>query len=138
MDTVNCKYCGKLFIYQFGEPICAKCRAVLDERFESVKEYLYLNPRASIQTISEANDVSSQQIIKWVREERLEFVPDSLVGVDCEICSTMIKTGCYCKSCKDDIAIKLGKAYNKPIPEEIKKELKQKSAMKFLERLKDK
>ena len=132
MDTLNCKICGKLFYYQYGPLICTKCMRILDEKFEKVKEYIYDNPGASVQTISEANDVSTQQIIKWVREERLEFTSDSIVGIDCEICGTMIKTGRFCKSCKNDIAIKLGKAYNKPIPEEIKQELKLKSAKKSL------
>lgn len=138
MDTVNCKMCGKLFYYQFGAPICIKCRDILDEKFEKVKEYIYENPGATVQVISDANDVSTHQIIKWVREERLEFTPDSIVGVDCEICGITIKTGRFCKSCKDDLKSKLGKAFNKPIPEEVKKELKQKSAKKFLDNIRNK
>lgn len=132
METINCKYCGKLFIHQFGDPLCAKCRSILDEKFDQIKEYLHDNPRASMQQIADANEVSVPQIIKWVREERLEFTQDSLVGVDCSICCTTIKTGFFCKSCKDELAIKLGKAYNKPIPDEIVKELREKSALKFL------
>lgn len=132
METVNCKLCGKLFIHQFGEPFCAKCRSVLDEKFEKVKEYIYENPRATIQTVSEDNDVPVRQIIKWVREERLEFTSDSVVTVECEICDAMIKTGHFCKSCKEELALKLGRAYDKPIPEEIKKELKQKHAYRFI------
>lgn len=124
METVNCKACGKLFIYQSGPSICKKCLSILEEKFEQVKDYLYENPRASIQNISEANEVSVQLITKWIREERLEYTPDSLIGIDCEICGTIIKSGRFCKGCKDSIALKLGKAYNKPIPEEIKNELK--------------
>lgn len=138
MDTVNCKSCGRLFIYQSGPPICKKCLSILDEKFEKVKEYLYDNPGASIQNISEENDVSVQQITKWVREERLEFTSESIIGVDCEICGEIIKTGRYCKRCKDDLAVKLGKAFNKPIPEEVKKELKEKSALKFLNSIRSK
>lgn len=130
MDTVNCKICGKLFIYQCGPPICKKCSSILDEKFDKVKEYLYENPRSSIQQISEATDVSVHMITKWVREERLEFTKDSLIGLDCEICGTLIKTGRFCNNCKSDIAMKLGKAYNKPVPEEIKNELREKYAHK--------
>ena len=132
METVNCKVCGKIFIQQFGDPICAKCRIVMDEKFDQVKEYVYNNPHSSIQIVSEVNDVPVRQIVKWVREERLEFTADSLVGIECEICSIMIKTGHFCKECKDDLALKLGRAYDKPIPEEIKKELKQKKALRIL------
>lgn len=132
METVNCKLCGKLFIQMFGDPICAKCRSVLDEKFDKVKEYVYQNPHSSIQKVSEENDVPVRQIVKWVREERLEFTSDSLVGIECEICGSMIKTGHFCKECKDDLALKLGRAYDKPIPEEVKKELKQKKALRIL------
>jgi hypothetical protein len=104
--------------------------SILEEKFEKVKEYLYDNPGTSVQRLSEINNVSVQQIIKWVREERLEFTADSITGIDCEICGVTIKTGRFCKNCKDDLSIKLGKAFNKPIPEEVKKELKEKSARK--------
>ncbi|MDF2586979.1 MAG: hypothetical protein K0S41_820 [Anaerocolumna sp.] len=134
MDTINCKICGKLFYYQTGAPICTKCTSILDEKFERVKEYLYENPGATMQQVSDVNDVSVQQIRKWVREERLEFTADSIIGVDCEICGTLIKTGRFCKNCKDNLAMKLGKAFNKPIPEEVKNELReQQSAKKFLD-----
>lgn len=131
MDTINCKNCGRLFIYQYGAPFCPKCMSILEEKFEKVKEYLYENPGASIQNTAEANDVSVQQIKKWVREERLEFTTDSSIGIDCEICGTMIKTGRFCRSCKDDLAMKLGKSFDKPIPEEVKKELKEKHIKRF-------
>ncbi len=133
MDTINCKNCGRLFVYQYGPPFCTKCMRILEEKFEKVKEYLYENPGASIQITSEVNDVSVQQIKKWVREERLEFTADSLVGIDCEICGTIIKTGRFCKNCKDELATKLGKSFDKPIPEEVKKELKEKHTKKSLE-----
>lgn len=133
MDTINCRICGKLFFSQSGQPICTKCLSILEEKFVQVKDYLYENPGSSIQQLSKANNVSEQQIKKWVREERLEFTSDSIIGIDCEICGTVIKTGRFCKSCKDDLSSKLGKAFNKPIPEEVKKELKEKSAKKFLD-----
>jgi hypothetical protein len=138
MDTINCKICGRLFYYQTGAPLCPKCTSILDEKFDRVKEYLYENPGATMQNVSEVNDVSVQQIRKWVREERLEFTADSIIGVDCEICGTLIKTGRFCKGCKDALALRLGKAFNQPIPEEIKNELKEKSAIRFLNNINNK
>ncbi len=135
METVNCRLCGKLFINQFGDPFCAKCRSVLDEKFVKVKEYIYNNPHASINNVSEMNDVPVRQIIKWVREERLEFTSDSQVGVNCEICDTIIKTGRFCKDCKDALALKLGRAYDNSIPEEVKIELRQKKRSQQMLRL---
>ncbi len=134
METINCKNCGRLFIHECGPHYCTKCLAILEEKFEMVKDYLYDNPGSSIPRLAEVGDVSKQQIIKWVREERLEFTADSLVGIDCEICGTTIRTGRFCKSCKLDLAAKLGKAFNQPIPEEVKMELKEKSGRKRLEK----
>lgn len=134
METINCKNCGRLFLYQCGLHYCSKCLGILEEKFEKVKDYLYDNPGASIQRIAEVNDVTKQQVIKWVREERLEFTADSLVTVDCEICGTMIRTGRFCKSCKNDLAQKLGKAFNQPIPEEVKNELKEKCGKRRMEK----
>ena len=134
METINCKNCGRLFLHQYGLQYCTKCLSILEEKFEKVKDYLYDNPGASIQRIAEVNDVSRQQIIKWVREERLEFTADSLVTVACEICGSMIKTGRFCKSCKNDLAQKLGKSFNQPIPEEVKNELKEKYGRKRQEK----
>ncbi len=127
MDTINCRNCGRLFLYQYGPQFCTKCASIMEEKFEKVKDYLYENPGATIQRIAEVNDVSTHQIVKWVREERLEFTPDSPLGIDCEICGSTIKTGRFCKNCKNDLASKLGKAFNGVVPEEIKKELREKS-----------
>ena len=133
METLNCKNCGRLFIHQHGPQYCPKCRSIMEEKFEKVKDYLYDHPGSSIQHLAEVNDVSTQQIVKWVREERLEFTADSIVGIDCEICGGTIKTGRFCKSCKNDIAMKLGKAFDKPVTEELKKELREKHRKGYLD-----
>ena len=54
--------------------------------------------------IAEDNDVTIPQIKQWIREERLIFTEDSIVGIECENCGTMIRTGRFCKACKDGMA----------------------------------
>lgn len=116
MDVRNCKTCGKLFNYISGPPICTKCSKQLEDKFAEVKEYIYNNPGAGMQEVSELFEVSVQQIQKWIRDERLSFAEDSLVGIECESCGTNIKTGRFCKSCKDKLATNLGNVYKEPEP----------------------
>ena len=133
MDVRNCKTCGKLFNYIGGSPLCPSCNRVLDEKFSQVKEYIYNHPGAGMQEVSEENDVTIPQIQKWVREERLAFSDESLVGIECERCGTTIKTGRFCQMCKDKMANNLGSIYRESAPKvEKKKDYKDNPKMRFL------
>lgn len=104
MDIKNCKGCGKLFNYLSGPPLCPSCAKVLDLKFEEVKEYVYDNPGVGMQEVSEVLEVPIPQIKQWIRDERLAFTEDSMIGLECEKCGTSIRTGRYCKACKDKLA----------------------------------
>lgn len=132
MDVRNCKNCGKLFNYIGGQPVCPTCAKALDEKFAQVKEYIYTHPGAGMQEVSEENEISTAQIQKWIREERLSFAEDSMVGIECENCGTMIRTGRFCQSCKDKLANNLGNLYKEPEPVK-KKNLKDNPKMRFLD-----
>jgi hypothetical protein len=97
-----------------GVAVCQACMKKLDEKFADVKKYIYDNPGANAQQVADDNDVSLGQIRKWVREERLSFSEDSPVGLECESCGKMIKTGRFCSSCKDKMANNLSSAYKEP------------------------
>lgn len=134
MDVRNCRSCGKLYNYISGmPPICNSCSKDLEEKFTVVKEYIYNNPDAGMQEVAEANDVSTTQIQKWIREERLSFSEDSTIGIECENCGTQIKTGRYCKSCKDRLASNLGGMYKKSAPSITPKKSATESRMRFLD-----
>ncbi len=132
MDVRNCRSCGKLFNYLGGNPLCTSCLRDLDKKFEVVKNYIYDNPHASIQEVAEENDVTVQQLRQWVREERLTFSEDSLVGLECESCGTMIRTGRFCSVCKEKLANTLGSAYKKEDPKELK-DFRDRAKMRFLD-----
>ncbi len=133
MDVRNCKTCGKLFNYIGGAPICPACNRALDEKFSQVKEYIYNHPGAGMQEVSEENDVTIPQIQKWVREERLAFSDESLVGIECEKCGVTIKTGRFCQSCKDKLANNLGNIYREPEPKvQKRRDYKDNPKMRFL------
>ena len=73
MNVRNCKKCGKIFNYVSGPPICPQCKDALEEKFQEVKKYIQDNRHASIPQVSEACEVSTNQIQQWLREERLEL-----------------------------------------------------------------
>ncbi len=133
MDVRSCRNCGRLFNYLQGNPICPACKKKLEDKFEQVKMYIRENNLASMQQISDANEVSVKQLKQWVREERLTFSDDSPVGIECENCGALIRTGRYCAKCKNNMANTLTKLYAVAPPEEMRKK-KDKDKMRFLDR----
>ena len=135
MEVRNCRGCGRLFNYMGGGYfLCSLCKDELDKKFTEVKKYIRENPKATMQQISEDNDVSVNQIEKWVREDRLIFADDSPIGIDCESCGAMIKSGRYCNVCADNIHRNLSSAYKsepKEAPVQKKHESKD-NRMRFL------
>lgn len=117
MDVRNCAKCGRLFNYIQGPPLCPSCTQALEKKFDEVKQYIYDHPQADIKEVSEACNVSVIQITQWIREERLAFSEDSLIGIKCERCGAIIKTGRFCKACKEKLTRGLMNMY----PDERKK-----------------
>lgn len=103
MNVRNCRRCKKLFNYVVGAIVCPSCREELEAEFQKVKKYVQENRHSDIRTVSDACEVPVDQIRQWVREERLEFSDDSTVGLNCEKCGRMIKSGRYCDDCKRDM-----------------------------------
>lgn len=119
--------------------MCPSCREELEDKFQEVKTYIYDNPEASIQQISEECEIEIAQIKRWIREERLTFSEHSVIGIECEVCGAIIKTGRFCERCKADIAKGLIDATRIPQKEEpamssSKSKSKGKDRMRFLDK----
>lgn len=100
MNVRNCKKCGRVFNYIIGQTLCLSCRDELETKFKEVKEYVQKNRGCTVNDVAEACEVEPSQIKQWIREERLEFTEDSMIGLACEICGASIRTGRYCEKCK--------------------------------------
>ena len=116
MDVRNCKNCGKLYNYFGGQPFCPTCLNNIEDKFKLVKQYIYDHPECGIQEVSDELEVTVQTIHRWIREERLSFSERSDVGLECEGCGVMIRTGRYCKACKDKLANNFNSIYKTKEP----------------------
>lgn len=133
MDVRTCKSCKRIFNYLSGPIMCPACIEKLEEKFKEVKDYIREYPRASMQDVAEATEVSVKQLKNWVREERLRFSDDSPVGIECMNCGAMIKFGKYCDACKGKTINTLSHAVER---EPVKQEAPKKSdgdRMRFLD-----
>ncbi len=134
MDVKNCKNCKRLFNYLGGEQICPACKEELENKFTKVRDYVWDHKNATMEEISEENEVSVKQIKQWIREERLVFSDDSTIGIECENCGATIKSGRFCDKCKAEMAKNLGSAIKKPqVQEEPVKKKKDGDRMRFLD-----
>lgn len=134
MDVRSCRNCGKLFNYLQGPPICPACRKRLETKFSEVKEYIREHEESSIREISEENDVSVKQLKQWIRDERLSFSKNSPVGIECEVCGAMIRTGRFCEKCKNNMATNLKHMYEMPPMEVEKTKGHEKDKMRYLDK----
>ncbi|MGL6173160.1 MAG: flagellar protein, partial [Cellulosilyticaceae bacterium] len=95
----SCKRCKNLFQYVSGKSICPHCLKREEEMFMKVKDFLKTYPGAQIQEVYEETGVSIQMIESFIREGRLEVSASSPIGLPCERCGAVIRTGRYCKEC---------------------------------------
>lgn len=114
MEVRNCRKCGRLFNYIQGPPICPACKEANEKKFAEVKEYIRENNSASVPQIAKDCEVETGLIQQWIREERLVFADDSPIGINCELCGAMIKTGRLCDSCKNNMINGLNNSIKKP------------------------
>lgn len=132
MDIRNCKNCNKMFNY-IGKPICPTCEKLLEDKFQEVKKYVKEHPEAPITMVAEENNVSVNQIKRWVRQERLAFSDASMVGLECEKCGAMIKTGRFCDNCKTAMTNNLASAIKKKPEPVVEPRQKESARMRFLD-----
>ena len=121
MNIKNCRKCGKIYNYIAGQNICPACREAVEARFHDVKNYIYENKGSGIAEISEACEIEKAQIQQWIREERLVFSDDSPIGIECEVCGTMIRTGRFCQKCKNDMTNNLNSGMKPKEPNPFEK-----------------
>ena len=115
MNVKNCSRCGRIYNYD-GFRVCPTCRREDEADFQKVKEYLYDNPGADVQEVSEETEVDSRKIIDFLRAGRLEIAEGSALILECESCGVGIRTGRFCEKCTVGMERELGAIVNAARP----------------------
>ncbi|MDL2288420.1 MerR family transcriptional regulator [Oscillospiraceae bacterium OttesenSCG-928-F05] len=97
MDVRQCKRCNRIFQYR-GNRLCPDCVHKMDALFESVRDYLYDHPEATMIEVSQETGASEAEIKGWLREGRL-IVSTSSSLLTCELCGETIVSGRFCAAC---------------------------------------
>lgn len=108
-----CKKCHRLFESTTAAIVCPNCSRELEAVFKKVKSYIRSHPEASIVEVSEACNTDMEQIKQWIREERIEYTKESVIGIECERCGKTIKTGRLCAACKSELLNNIQSLYVK-------------------------
>jgi flagellar operon protein (TIGR03826 family) len=103
----NCKRCKKIFMWAAGYQICEACKKLEEEEFERVRKFLRDYPGATINEVSEATEVSTQLIYRFLRDGRLEVTDNSPIALQCENCGIRILSGRFCVSCSKKLAAEM-------------------------------
>lgn len=113
MELRNCPSCGKLFVYTTRN-LCPDCKEKDEVNFHKVKDYLYENPGATIEEVSEETKVDTKKILEYLKEGRLMLKHSNTNILSCESCGKPILTGRFCDECISDMRQKFG-VDSKPI-----------------------
>lgn len=103
MENRNCRNCGKVFRYVTGYPLCNECKLEDEDLYRKIKEYIRFNPGKKIEDVAKSLDINPREVLRFLREERLEIPANSEKYLMCEFCGKTIRTGRFCESCKKDI-----------------------------------
>ncbi|WP_026479006.1 TIGR03826 family flagellar region protein [Alkaliphilus transvaalensis] len=98
MDLRNCTKCGRAFAFT-GLDVCSRCSTDDEADFRKVKEYLYDHPGATVTEVSEETGVSERQILRYLRESRIEIREENNCLLHCERCDKSIRSGRFCDEC---------------------------------------
>ena len=104
----------------FGVKICPKCSAKIDKDFITVRDYIYDNEYADMDTVSEETGVDKAIILYLLKEGRLELSGEAGGGgvLVCEVCKKPINTGRMCPACKDSLSSTMKKSVMPDSPAE--------------------
>lgn len=121
MDIGNCPKCGRVYVKNF-QGVCPNCIKELELQYEKCLKYLRENRSCSIHELSEATEVSVNQIMKFIREGRISIKNNPNMAYACESCGTSIREGHLCETCRQRL---VKNATNMMEDEEIRRRLQE-------------
>lgn len=98
MDLRNCERCGRPFLF-VGQHLCDACLDEEEEAFNRVRSYLAEHPGASLDETVEATGVERKEILRFLRQGRLQVEGMGQALVACQRCGQPIPSGRFCSRC---------------------------------------
>lgn len=99
----NCKKCNRLFSSEDGSTLCSRCNDSIDNTFNRVREYIYDNPTSSVKDVSAGTGVSTDAILKWIREGKIILGDHARIAF-CERCGAGTEGDRYCAKCLNELS----------------------------------
>lgn len=120
VELKSCKKCGKMFSADNDYEYCKKCRLDVEDHFKIVREYVYDHPSATVTEVADGTGVSKKEILKYLRDERLELKEESSF-LSCQRCGKSIKSGRFCRECSNELKNGFKEAFKPDKSKEKKK-----------------
>jgi predicted amidophosphoribosyltransferase len=100
----NCPRCGK--VYQKNDRNqCTDCSREMDSALSRCLDFLRRNHKSTNEQVSEAIQVSHEQILAWIKENRLYISDYPNLNYPCATCGSRIRKNKLCMEC----SVKLSK-----------------------------
>ncbi len=97
--VLPCAICGKLFEMNGFREVCPACLEKDIKDFDSIRDYLYVHPRAKVFEVSNNLDIPVPVIKRYLKEGRLEIIEKNNLFLKCEKCGKPICSGTQCSDC---------------------------------------
>lgn len=96
---ISCRVCGVIMV-RLVRDVCPKCFRAEEDLFQKVKNFLRINPGASVEQVAQHAGCSDDQVQIFIRSGRLERVGIRKMAHACQLCQTTIYEGVMCSECK--------------------------------------
>lgn len=119
----NCPRCGKVFVRGVRN-VCPDCYAQVEEEFKRVYDYVRKseNRKRNIYEVSDATDVSVNQIMEFVRSGRISISEFPQLAYPCESCGeVLIVEGRLCENCRKKLSSEVRRAFEMEEEEDRRK-----------------
>ncbi len=108
MNIKTCRDCQKIF-QSYGQAYCEECLKKQDDLFVVVRNYLYDNPKATVEDICESCKVEEDLVLGWLRDGRL-LAENGASLLTCMSCGVSIAQGRVCAKCSSEFQNKISAA----------------------------
>ena len=99
-NAIVCAICGRVFETAGFRTVCPDCFERDMKVFDTIRDYLYVHPRAKVFEVSTNLDIPVPTIKRYLREGRLEIIEKENYFLRCEKCGKPICSGTLCDDCQ--------------------------------------